>query len=550
MSGTESLIRLLGAVALLLWGLRMVQTGANRGFATELRRALLASTANRARAFLTGVGVTAALQSSMATVLLISTFADRGIIALAAALAMVLGADLGTALVAQVLSVQVGGLAFLLLIAGFVVHRSVASGRVRNAGRILLGLGMMLLALILIRQAAEPLGDSATMRGIYAGLSDEPFLAMLAGVGLAWAMHSSLATVLLIASLTMGGSVPLSLGLVLMLGANVGGAVPAVMATLSSGALARRVAIGNLLLKTLGAAVAVWVVAVVAGAWTYLTERGAGAAVLDMHVAFNLCLGLVFLPLVGWLASGFERLLPERADRNGGARFLDPSLLGTPTIALSAASRENMRMAETVQEMIEGVGEVLAQRDPARAGELRLLDDLIDELYEDTKLYLSELSQEEMERRESDRASEVLLFATNLEHMGDILDNILSDLRTAFLAGIAFSEEGQADLEALRARVTANLTAATGVFMSGEVSAARALVVEKTEVNKTVARLTDAHLQRLRDGSPATVESSALHMDVLRDLRRVHSHVTAVAYPVLDRAGALRKSRLKKEPEL
>lgn len=549
MGGTESLIRLLGAVALLLWGLRMVQTGAVRGFASELRRALHAGTAQRVRAFLTGLGVTAALQSSTATVLLISSFADRGIIPLAASLAVVLGADLGTALIAEVLSFRLGFVGFLLLVLGFVVHRLASSGRLRNAGRIVLGLGMMLVSLGLIRDAAAPLGDSAALGGVYAGLAGEPVLALLVGAGLAWAMHSSLATVLLIASLTAGGAVPLALGLGLMLGANIGGTVPAVTATLRGRALSRRVAWGNMALKSVTVLGAVWIVLPAAEAWVALTGRSPGMAVLDMHVAFNLSLGIVFLPLVGRLAGLFERLIPESAESAGGSLFLDPSLLGTPSIALSAASRENMRMAEAVQTMIEGVGEVLVSRDATRAAALRLTDDLIDELYEDTKLYVTELSREEMGRRDSERASEVLLFATNLEHMGDILESILADLRTAFSAGVSFSSEGQAELEELRARVAANLHAATHVFMSGDVAAARALVEEKTEVNKLVSRLTEAHLVRLRQGGPATVESSAVHLDVLRDLKRVHSHITAVAYPVLDRAGALRKSRLKKEPD-
>ncbi len=547
MGATETLMRIIGSVALLLWGLRMVQTGISRGFGTEMRSIMQANTGNRFRAFLAGLVVTMMVQSSTATALITSTFARQGLVTLTAAIAIILGADVGTTLVAQLLSLDLSLLPYILMLVGFVMHKSADAQRYRQLGRVAMGLALMLFALRFILLSAEPLRQSIVLQEILMSLESEPLLAVLVMAVLAWITHSSLATVLLIASLMSSGAVPPMLGVYLVLGANLGGAIPPIVATLSSGIVARRVTIGNAAIKVLGIIVVMPFAALVADALMDMGIAPENLAV-NVHMAFNMMLALVFLPIVGIVGAQLEKFVqePESTDAEAGPRHLDEGLIETPVLALAAASREVLNMATYVETMLRGVSTAIETTEKAPIAQLRTCEDVIDQYYEEIKFYVTRVTKQEMTNAETLRAAEILLFTTNLEHIGDIVENLLSISEQRISEKLVFSEVGLTEIEELHARVVANLTLATGVFMSGEVSVARMLLEEKTSVNKLQYRLTQNHLERLRDGAPETITTSAMHLDTLRDLRRVNSHISAVAYPVLEQAGALRKTRLRK----
>ncbi len=547
MGATETLMRIIGSVALLLWGLRMVQTGISRGFGTEMRSIMQANTGNRFRAFLAGLVVTMMVQSSTATALITSTFARQGLVTLTAAIAIILGADVGTTLVAQLLSLDLSLLPYILMLVGFVMHKSADAQRYRQLGRVAMGLALMLFALRFILLSAEPLRQSTVLQEILMSLESEPLLAVLVMAVLAWITHSSLATVLLIASLMSSGAVPPMLGVYLVLGANLGGAIPPIVATLSSGIVARRVTIGNAVIKALGIIVVMPFAALVADALMDLGIAPENLAV-NVHMAFNMMLALVFLPIVGIVGAQLEKFVqePESTEADTGPRHLDDGLIETPVLALAAASREVLNMATYVETMLRGVSTAIETTEKVPIAQLRTCEDVIDQYYEEIKFYVTSVTKQEMTNAETLRAAEILLFTTNLEHIGDIVENLLSISEQRISEKLVFSEVGLTEIEELHARVVANLTLATGVFMSGEESVARMLLEEKTSVNKLQYRLTQNHLERLRDGAPETITTSAMHLDTLRDLRRVNSHISAVAYPVLEQAGALRKTRLRK----
>ncbi len=550
MSATQTLLNLVGSVALLLWGLRMVQTGFSRGFGAELRRIVQDNTSNRVRAFFAGLMVTLFVQSSTATALITSTFARHGLVTLTGAIAIILGADVGTTLVAQILSLDLSSMPFVLLLVGLVLHRRGKSQRTRQLGRVAIGLGLMLFALRFILAAAEPLRQSPVLADILLSLQNEPVLAVLVAGLLAWVTHSSLATVLLISSLVASGTVPPVLGITLVLGANLGGTVAPILATMDSGIVARRVTLGNAALKAI--AVILWLPFV-----TTVAEFSArfglspGRVVVDFHLLFNLLLALVFLPLVGVIGAQLERFVtqPSEPGDTSGPRYLDDALIDTPMLALNAASREVINMATHVETMLRGVEDALSGTDIDMIARLSETDEVVDQYYEEIKFYVTDLTKQEMSEGETMRATEVLLFTTNLEHIADIVENILGRAERRIAENLEFSDEGKQEIAELHKRVVANLNLATGVFMTGEAAAARRLLEEKTAVSKLQHTLTHNHMERLRLGLPETIATSALHLDILRDLRRVHSHITAVAYPVLEAAGELRKSRLKKVPK-
>jgi phosphate:Na+ symporter len=547
-SATDILIQLLGAVALLLWGTRMVRTGIMRVFGADLRHLLRVSLRNRFAAFLAGVGVTGILQSSTATALVVASFAGRGLVDTAPALAVMLGADLGSTLVAQVLSLNLHWLAPVLILIGVITHHSAERSSYHGLGRVAIGLGLMLLALRLILMASAPMREAVILEELFGALAHEALILVLIAALLTWLAHSSLAIVLLIMSLASVGVLPLTSACALVVGANLGAAMPAVIATFADKPAARRVALGNLLFRLIGCAIALPFIGIVIP-WLQLLETAPHRVVVNFHTAFNLALGLAFILLTDVMARLCARLLPDlpvEVDPEQ-PRHLDRTTLDSPSLALACAAREALRMGDLTETMLRDSFDVFRWNDRQKLAALQRIENSVDKLHEAIKLFVTDVSREPLSSGESRRAAEILAFTTNLEHIGDIIDKSLLDLaEKKTRLQLRFSSEGWAEIEALHAHVLDNLRMALGVFVSGDVAIARKLIDEKVAVRDAERQAAENHLARLRAGRPESIDSSALHLDILRDLKRIHSHICAIAYPLLDEAGQLYRSRLKR----
>ncbi|MGQ0674763.1 MAG: Na/Pi cotransporter family protein [Rhodospirillales bacterium] len=540
------MLHILGGAALLLWGLRMVRTGITRAFGSQLRRAIGVSLNNPFSALLAGLGVTLVLQSSTATALIVSSFAGKGLVAAGPALATMLGADVGTSLVAQVLSFKVSWLWPLFVFAGVVAFTAASATRAHDLGRVAIGVGLILLALSAIVAASEPLRDSPAMVEAIHGLSDDMLLGVLVAAVLTLAAYSSLAVVLLVVSLASTGLVPVPFALALVVGANLGSGLLPVLTTLRSEPAARRVPLGNALFRLAGAVIALPLLRYAPDLLARLEPEPA-RAVVNFHTAFNLGLCLLFIAITGPVARLAEKILPDKpaeADPRR-SRHLDESAIDMPTVALACAARETMRMADAIENMLRGTIEALETDDRKLTAEIERQDDVVDSLHEAIKLYLTRLSGEAMDDEQRRRCIEIIAFTTNLEHIGDIIDKNLMELATKKIKRqLRFSPEGMAEMRDMHARLIDNLRLAMGVFMSGDIKTARRLLQEKEQFREMERTASENHFNRLRAGRVESMESSALHLDIIRDFKRINSHITSVAYPILEQAGELRQSRL------
>jgi len=547
LSGHEVLLSIAGGVALLLWATRMVRTGIMRAYGPELRRLIGRATRRRLPAFAVGLGVASLLQSSTATALLANTFAARGLLTVAAGLAIMLGADVGSTLVVQILSFDISWASPALILVGVICFMASSTPKPQHIGRILIGLGLLLLSLTLIVGASAPLRGSEVLQSVIGPLAQDPILAVLLAAVLTWIAHSSVAVVLLVMSLASGGVVPLALGFALVLGANIGSGIIPMMLSLSAGPSSRRIPLGNLLFRVVGAVIAIPLIGLAAplvGAFDAEPAR----QIANFHTAFNLVLAAVFLPLTGLAASVAARLIPDREDEKEGeitARYLDPSAIATPAVAMACATREVMRMADLVEIMLRGVVDAFENNDAQQVERLTQMDDDVDALHEAIKLYLTEASRQTLDKRESARCVELITFTTNLEHIGDIIEKNLLDLAAKKIRQqLTFSEDGWAELKAMHGRVVQQMQLTMSVFVSRDVEIARRLLGEKERFRDLEREGSERHLERLRSGQVQSIETSAIHLDMLRDLKRIHSHLTSVAYPILETEGALRPSRL------
>ena len=542
------LLDLMGGVALLLWGLHMVRTGIVRAFGSELRRLLSTALKNRLLALLAGVGVTALLQSSTATGLMITSFAGRGFVDLVPALAIILGANIGTTLIVQALSFNVSTVAPVLFLVGVLAFKLGRRTPTRDLGRVAIGLGLMLVALHILLDSLTPSENAPTVRALLAAITGEPILCVLIAAALTWAAHSSAAVVLMVMSLAYSNFVTPVAALALVLGANLGSAInPVLEGGSSTNPAGRRLPIGNLINRVVGVVIALPFLPAIAEMLTRF-ELNPSRMAADFHTAFNIAVALVFILLLDQLAWLLVRLLPEPAKSPDPATplYLDEAAIHMPSVALACAAREALHMGDVVETMLRKTMTALMANDRKLVAEVSRMDNIVDRLDEAIKLYVTRITRESLDDRDGARAMEVISFSINLEHIGDIIDKNLMEIALKKIKHkYEFSKEGARELTEFHGRIIDNLKLAFTVFMSGDVKIARTLIKEKTQLRHAELAGADTHLARLREGRPESIETSSLHLDVLRDLKRIHSHICSVAYPVLDAAGELQPNRLR-----
>ncbi len=529
------LLNLLAAIAMLVWGTYLVRTGILRVFGGSLRAVIAHGVSTRWAAAASGLAVTALVQSSTATAMIVSSFVARGLVALPMALAVMLGADVGTSLVAVVFSLDVSWLSPLLILVGVVLFLSRPAQSTGRIGRVLIGLGLMLLALKLVSASTLVMAQSGAVKLMLGTLSNDVLLAITMGVALAVMAFSSLAVVLLASAMVSSSLLPLETALGVVLGANLGSGLLAVLVTAKAEMAARHVPLGNLLFKGLG----VLMVTPAIGLWLAHVQPHLGhaaSAVVLFHLGFNGLVALLFLGAIDVAARCVQRAFPTSRvpAESARAHLLDPSALTTPSLAITSATREAIHQADVVETMMLGMLRVIKDNDLQLAGELRKMEDTVDRLYSEIKHYLTKISREALNEEESRRWSDIISFTINTEQVGDIIERILLDIEEKKIkAGRTFSDAGMAEICELHAHLLNNLRLGTGVFLHGSVQDAQKLLEEKARFRDRVRACASTHLSRLSANTVQSLETSSLHLDLISDLKQINSHVCSIAYPIL-----------------
>ncbi len=543
----QHLLNLFAAIALLVWGTYIVRTGVLRVMGANLRHVLARSVKSRLSAVVAGLGVAGLLQSSTATCLILASFVAQNLIPTGSALAVMLGADVGTSLMAVVFSFDLSWLSPLLIVVGVVTFISSESTTIGRLGRVAIGLGVITLALHLIVAATKPLTQAPAIVALLAALPNEIMLEIFVGALLTVLSYSSLAIVLLTATLAAAGVLPLVVALGLVLGANLGSGLLAVLSTARATPQARRIPLGNLLFKIAGCLILIPLMPQIATHITRLADSPLHL-VVAFHLLFNVSLALLFVGAVRALGVRLERWLPtpDKAGQTERPQHLDPTALATPSLAISCAAREALHQADVVETMLRGILPVLKDNDLALAEILRRKDDTVDQLYSAIKFYLTQISRAALSEREGKRWTDIISFTINMEQIGDIVERVIQDLEDKKIRkNRSFSEAGMAEICHLHARLLSNMRLSMSVFLDGNVDDAQKLLAEKVLFRDLEREYAATHLVRLQSNTPESINTSALHLDLISDLKRINSLLCSIAYPILDAAGALTESRVK-----
>ncbi|KNH29354.1 membrane protein [Pseudomonas syringae] len=530
-----TLLNLLSAVTLLIWGTHIVRTGILRVYGSNLRHVIAHNMSRRWLAFVAGIMVTAMVQSSNATAMLVTSFVGQGLMALTPALATMLGADVGTALMARVLTLDLSWLSPLLIFLGVIFFLSRKQTRVGQMGRVSIGLGLIILALQLIVEAAAPITQAQGVKVIFASLTGDILLDALVGALFAMVSYSSLAAVLLTATLAGASVISLPVAIGLVIGANIGSGILAFLSTSMQNAAGRQVALGSLLYKLIGLLLIIPVLDPLVH-WIDSLDFSPQEMVIGFHLLYNTVRCLILLPSVGPMARLCAWLLPERPDINGTAkpRHLDPTALVTPSLALANSARETLRIGDLVDSMLEAMLDVLRGKQTAVTQEIRRLTDDVEALYSAIKLYLAQMPREDLSEQDSRRWAETIELAINLKLSSDLIERMLRKVQQQKTSQRrSFSEVGLEELAGLHSQLIANLRLGLSVFLSADPESARQLLREKRRFRAQERRLAHAHVSRLNRKIVQSIETSSLHLELIADMRRLNSLFCSSAYAVL-----------------
>ena len=551
MSGSVVLLHLAGAIALMLFATRMVRTGVERAYGDVLRYKLRTTMRNPILAVLAGTALAIAFQSSTAVTLLVGSFAGAGIVSGMAGQLAVRGAEIGSALVVKLLTFDLTLLVPICLTAGTIMFMATERRDWRQLGRILVGIGLLVLSLEMIGTASEPLRESRLMPVIVDYFSGDLVTAYLLAALITWLFHSSIAAVLLFVTLAGRGFIPPDLGVVLVLGVNLGSSVIAPLLTPSADPGVRVVPIGNLLMRGVGSLVMLVV---------FMTFRPSVAPlgstvpdqIVNAHILFNCLILLAGLPLAGlvyraskWIVALGTPPEPASALATQEISALSEDALDSPPQALANATREVVRVCETIEIMLSRIIELYEAADDDKIKALAALDDRVDRKHAAIKLYLAKVTSRQLTEAEALRCQELIGACVKLEQVGDIIvRNMLVDVRKMMERGLEFTPEGWRELTSFHASVLANARLAFNVLVSRDAATARQLVEEKDRLRDVEKATSTSHFVRLREGTVKSLETSTIHLDTIRDLKQINSLLASMAYPVLEEQGLLRGSRL------
>lgn len=541
----QFLVQIAGAAALLIWAVRLVRTGVERGFAAPLRFWLRHSAKNRLLAAMTGMGAAVFLQSSTAVAVLVSNFVAKGGLATAVGLAILLGADVGSAIVTQLLMVRQPILIPLLLLIGVAIFQR-ESGNTRQVGRILIGLALIFVSLDMIRAATGPLVANPGTQTAMAYLGSDLLTAFVLGAVFAWVVHSSVAAVLLFVTLAAQAVLPVQAAVAMILGANLGGAFIAYVLTLSAPLASRRMVVANLILRGGGAVLATLLITILPDLLTYLGTTPARQSI-NSHLVFNLALAVVALPFVGKLTSVLIRLMPVKTIEEASlvVSALDQTALDRPQRGLDCAARELLVMGQKIEHMLISVEPLYDTWNAATAKTIRGQDRTIKKMHLDVKLYLARLGQTGLDEELGSRSMELASISSSLDSASDAVARIMLELAKRLDAqSLQFSPKGREEISDFSDRVQSNVQLALNVMMNQNPAEARELVAAKEKVRKVEQKLQRNHIGRLREGLAESIETSNIHQETLRALKQVNTAFSMVGYPILLKSGDLLKSRL------
>jgi len=530
--GAQMIITVLGGLGLFILGMDMMSQGLQQAAGDRLRRVLEYLTFNRLVAVFTGIIITALIQSSSATTVMVVGFVNAGLMSLHRAVGIILGANIGTTVTGQIVALDITAAALPAIALGVVMVLFVKRRVYNNLGRGILGFGLLFLGISIMGSELSSLRDIPGVVDLLAKFGQYRLLGVVAGALFTGIIQSSSATTAIVIVLAGRGLLNLDAAMAMVLGANIGTCITALLASIGTGLNARRAAMAHLIFNVTGAVIFFFFLTPFTGLIRTITGRLASQVAWG-HTLFNVVNTLLFLPFLPAFVKLITKIVPgQEVVREAGPTYLDRNLLKTPSLALGAAERELGRMADLALEMVDDTMHMLVKNDLGILRKIARKEDVVDELEKDIAVYLSEMSQYGLTLEQSRLVASYLHAVNDIERIGDHADNIAALLQEKIERGYPFSESAVEELKEMHSKVRNMVARAVAAFRSKNLALAREIIAEDTDVDRMEKNLRQRHVSRINEGR-CFPPSGVLYLDIISNLERIGDHSVNIAQIVL-----------------
>lgn len=529
------LFSLFGGICLLLYGMRLAGDGLQKVAGARLRKILTSVTGSRFKSVSIGACITALLQSSSATTIMLVGFVGSGLIGLRQTMGIILGADIGTTLTVQIIAFKIYDYALFVVGIGTVMYLQKKRPLMRDIGQVVLGFALVFLSLKILIDSFSPLAENRLFKELILNFSSDPLLGIIFSAIFTAILHSSAATIGLALTMSHSGLITLQSSIPIILGANIGTCVSALTSSIGAGTDARRVAVAHTLFKIIGVIIVLPFLTPFADLVSH-TTGGVERQIANAHTIFNVLITLLFLPFIGPFTKLIQILVPEKLieEKKFGPKYLDVQVLSSPSLALGQAVREAIRMSDIARDMLKDSLQVIKEDDRELLKKTEKRDDDLDLLDREIKFYLTKLSQESLTDEQAKRELEIIAFTSDLENIGDVIDKNIMDLaRKKIKSRLIFSTEGLQEIIEFHKMVLENFELGISAFASSDRELAEKLLQRKITIAATERKMREAHIKRLHKGLREAIDTSAIHLDILTNLKRINSYISNIAYPLI-----------------
>ena len=536
MSWQSTLLSMIGGMGLLLYGMYVLSEGLQKIAGKKLREALSTLTKNRIIAMGLGALVTILFQSSTATTVILVSLTSASIISLRQTLAVILGADIGTTVTAQLIALKATEISLPIVGIGATIVFFSKNNKNKRIGQVLIGFGLLFLGLKIMSDTMYPLRDDPAFENLLLKMSDRPILALVLAAAFTFLVHSSAATIGIIMLLAMQGMITLEPAIYMLFGANIGTAFTAILSSLGSSRESKRVATAHLLFKVIGVLLFLPFVSPLAALMTNITAN-AGFQVANIHTFFNIAIAVLFVPFVSRFALFLEYIIPEKkeAATDVTPKYLDESLFSSPELAIGMATKEIMHISDHVTDMMKEIYPLLRNYEQDHAEKLLQKEHHIDVLATASNKYLTHLLRQQLSKDEFNKTMGLVHIVRDYEYIGDIIEkNLLSKAESKSVNNLDFSEEGHQDILAMHNKVVELLHLVNTCFATNSCLLAERAKNFQEDVVDLEFRLRMSHIARMQKGAQETENTSFIHMDVINAYLRISEHLKNIAMALTD----------------
>jgi phosphate:Na+ symporter len=532
----DIVISLMGGLGLFLYGMNLMAEGLEKSAGSKLKRIVELLTSNVFMGVIVGAFVTAIIQSSSATTVMVVGFVNAGIMNLTQAIGVIMGANIGTTVTAQLVSFDLNGMAPIALGIGIILYLFASKPKVKNIAEILIGFGILFTGMDFMKNAVEPLAEYKGFTDLLVGFGDHPLLGLLLGFGITAIVQSSSASMGMLIALASQGLIPLNAALPILYGQNIGTCVTSLISSVGASRNAKRAAVMHLIFNVLGTAV--FLIVLNKPVVSFVTNMNPGDVarqIANTHTLFNIISVIILLPFTKFIINLAIKLVPDKAgeeDESKAIKYLDDRIVETPSIAVASVVKETLRMGKKAKESVNYALDGFLEQSQENIDKSFKNEKIVNELQKGILNYLLKLSKAHLDEDARDIVDSLFNTVNDIERIGDHAENIAELAQDIIDSDLKLSKQGTEEVRELYNKVIATYEYALEAMKTYDVDLACKVIKMEEQVDIMEKSCRANHIHRLNN-SLCSIDSGIIFLDLISNLERISDHAVNIAQQVI-----------------